>query len=175
MFYLQDLPDDETLHKFAGRYANMDVSAVKSCLILLRTGSDVLTGFELMLNRYGLSQGRFLTLIVMYRTPDVPANPSELAEKIGVTRATMTGLLDKLEKDQFIERHTDAEDRRKIYIRLTLKGISILEQMLPDYYDRISGLMKNLSEDERYQLTFLLQKVNTGLPALTEGYRLPGK
>ena len=168
MFYLRDLPDDNTLNEFAERYSNMDVSAVKACLVLLRAGSDLLTGFETMLSRHGLSQGRFLILIVIYRTPDESVSPSELAEKVGVTRATMTGLLDGLERDELIIRHAHPDDRRKICIRLTRNGIATLQQMLPDYYDRIGRLMTNLSEDERRQLVVLLEKVTAGLPALVK-------
>lgn len=169
MFYLRDLPDDKALNEFAERYSNMDVSAVKACLVLLRTGSDLLTGFEITLSRHGLSQGRFLILIVMNRTPDKAVSPSELAEKIGVTRATMTGLLDGLERDKLIKRYAHPGDRRKIALQLTSKGRHRLEQMLPDYYDRIAKLMKNLSEDECQQLVELLGKVTAGLPALVEG------
>lgn len=65
MFFLQDLPDDNTLREFAQRYPEMDASAVDACLKLLRTGSDLLAGFETMLSKHNLSQGRFLALIVL--------------------------------------------------------------------------------------------------------------
>jgi DNA-binding MarR family transcriptional regulator len=165
MFYLRDLPDDTTLKEFAERYENMDISAVKTCLVLLRIGSDVLTGFEAMLARHGLSQGRFLTLIVLYRTPDSPLSPSTLAELVGVTRATMTGLLDGLEKEQWLERIADPSDRRRLLIRITTAGMHILHRMLPDYYDRIGRLMTGLDATEREHLIRLLYTVNAGLPA----------
>lgn len=167
MFYLRDLPDDETLQEFAGRYPDMDPSAVKACLHLLRYGSDLLAAFEIMLSRHGLSQGRFLALIVMYRTPEEPISPSQLAAKVGVTRATMTGLVDGLEKEGLVERQESAEDRRKIGIRLTDKGGKVLERMLPDYYRRIAKLMENLSPAEREEMVTLLGKINHGLRALT--------
>ena len=91
MFYLKDLPIDKTLGEFSRRYPNMNPSALKTCAVLLRTGSDLLTAFEKILGDHGLSQGRFLALIVMNRTPDEEINPSTLAEKVGVKRATMTG------------------------------------------------------------------------------------
>jgi DNA-binding MarR family transcriptional regulator len=166
MFYLRDLPDDTTLKEFAERYDNMDISAVKACLVLLRIGSDVLTGFDVMLARHGLSQGRFLTLIVLYRTPETPLSPSALAELVGVTRATMTGLLDGLEQEHLLERVADPTDRRRLLIRITTDGIRVLQQMLPDYYDRIGKLMTPLAPHEREQLVTLLYHVQTGIPAL---------
>ncbi len=166
MFFLKDLPDDKTLGEFSMRYEGMDISAVKACLSLLRSGSTLLSHFEIMLGKHDLSQGRFLTLMVMNRTPDKSFNPSELAEKLGVTRPTITGLLDKLAKENLVERLHNEEDRRKISVILTDKGRKRLENMLPDYYFRIAGLMKGLSEAERAMMVELLDKIGFGLPAL---------
>ena len=166
MFYLKDLPTDKTLGEFAERYPNMNPSALKTCAELMRTGSDLLTAFETILGKHGLSQGRFLSLIVMNRTPDEEINPSTLAEKVGVKRATMTGLLDGLEKDGLVERLAHPEDRRKISVRLTAKGRRVLEDMLPDYYRHIAKLMTNLTEKDRLELMSLLGKVNQRLSVL---------
>ena len=166
MFFLKDLPTDQTLGEFSRRYPNMNPSALKTCAVLLRTGSDLLTAFEKILANHGLSQGRFLTMIVMNRTPDEEVNPSTLAEKVGVKRATMTGLLDGLERDGLIERLAHRQDRRKIGVRLTVKGRQVLDEMLPDYYRSIAKLMVNLTEKERLDLMSLLGKVNRGLSSL---------
>jgi DNA-binding MarR family transcriptional regulator len=166
MFYLKDLPTDTSLYEFSKRYANMNPSAIKTWAELMRTGSELLTTFEKILGKHDLSQGRFLTLIVMNRNPDDEASPSDLAEKVGVRRATMTGLLDRLERDDMIKRHAQHRDRRKIGLRLTSNGRQVLDEMLPDYYRSIAKIMANLTEKERLELTALLGKVNQGLAAL---------
>ncbi len=168
LFYLRDLPDDKTLREFAERYQDMDPLAVKACIALARTASDLLTGFEAMLSRHGLSQGRFLALIVMNRNPEEAIGPSELAAKVGVTRATMTGLLDGLHADELIVRQVHTDDRRRVSVRLTAKGLDVLERVLPDYYRRTSKVMGSLTSDERVQLLSLLKKVNQLLGAFTE-------
>ena len=167
MFYLKGLPTDTTLPEFSRRYPNMNPSAIKACAALLRTGSELLTAFEAILGLHGLSQGRFLTLIVMNRNPDEAASPSSLAEKVGVKRATMTGLLDRLERDDLIERRAHQRDRRKIGVQLTPKGRQVLAEMLPDYYRQVAKIMANLTEKERLELMTLLGKVNQGLSALS--------
>lgn len=167
MFYLKDLPTDTTLNEFSRRYPNMNPSAIKTCAALLRTGSELLTAFETILGNHGLSQGRFLTLIVMNRNPDEAGSPSSLAEKVGVKRATMTGLLDRLERDDLIERLAHHRDRRKIGVHLTSKGRQVLAEMLPDYYRSIAKIMAKLTEKERLELTTFLGKVNQGLSALS--------
>jgi DNA-binding MarR family transcriptional regulator len=167
MFFLKDLPTDRNLRDFAERYPNMNPSALKTCAELMRTGSDMLATFERILSQIGLSQGRFLTLIVMNRTPSEAINPSTLADKLGVTRATMTGLLDGLRKQGLIERQIHPEDRRKVGVLLTDSGHRILDKILPDYYRRFAKLTTYLDEGERQTLISLLKKVNQGLLTVT--------
>lgn len=168
MFFLKDLPTDRNLSEISQRYPNINPSAIKTCAELLRTGSELLAAFETILSRSGLSLGRFLTLIVMNRTPDDEINPSTLAQMLGVTRATMTGLLGGLEKEGLIERRSHAVDRRKMGVRLTSHGRQVLDAMLPDYYRHIAKLMTYLTEGERQTLVSLLKKVNQGLFSLNQ-------
>ncbi len=166
MFYLKDLPTPRTLSEFAARYSNINPSALKTCAALMRTGSDMLTAFEKILGSYGLSQGRFLTLIVMNRTPDEAVFPSLLADKLGVTRATMTGLLNGLEKNKLVVRLAHPEDHRKTGVRLTAHGRQILADILPAYYRNMARVTANLTEKERQELASHLKKINQGLSSL---------
>ena len=168
MFYLLDQPTSAEFQSLAQRYRDMDPDSVKATVTLLRTGSDLLTGFEKMLGHYKLSQGRFLILVVMNRTPDQPTSPSMLASQIGVTRATMTGLIDGLAKDGLIKRHMDKKDRRRYNLKLTRQGIELLENLLPDYWSRIFNLMSGLTKEEEKALVWLLNKVAERTDALTK-------
>jgi DNA-binding MarR family transcriptional regulator len=134
LFHLRDLPEDDTLREFAERYHQMDPAALQACIAL--TGSDLLTTFELLFSKHHLSQGRFPTLTVMNRTPERAINPSQLAERVGVTRSTMTGLLDGLHRDGLIQRIPHGEDPEKLCVLPTKKGGDLLELVLPDYYRR---------------------------------------
>jgi len=174
MFFLMDQPSQKQFEDLSQRYEQMDIGSVQSLVKLLRVGSDLLAGFEKMLKGYNLSQARFLVLVVMNRVPDQPVSPSTLADKIGVTRATMTGLLTGLEKEQLILRLPDKEDRRRSQLKLTLKGIQTLEAILPDYYSRISMLMQDITEADQAHLIRILDKVALGIPNLTGSAKCPG-
>lgn len=158
-FLLRELPRYEVLEARARRFPDLDVGAVEATLFLMRVGSDVLEGFAMHLQRCGTSQGRFLVMMLLDRYDNQPLLPSELAEKIGVTRATITGLLDGLERDSLIERRTHAHDRRALTIHLTQAARDWLEAMLPEHYRRIALLMSDLEPSERQQLIALLTKV----------------
>lgn len=46
-----------------------------------------------------------------------PLSPSELARRTGIHRATVTGILDRLERDGWVRRERDEEDRRAVVVR----------------------------------------------------------
>ncbi len=91
------------------------------------------------------------------------STPAGLAEKVGVARATMTGLLDTLEKDGVVSRGDDLHDRRTVVVRLTDSGRALLEKMLPDYFATVARIMQPLNAAEQRQLVRLLQKIQQGL------------
>ena len=99
-----------------------------------------------------------MLLFLLDVAPDGLA-PNALAEQAGVTRATVTGLLDGLEREGLIERHANAEDRRALCIRLTSKGKQLASTVIDQHGRWIAGLFGNLSVDERKQLAALLEKV----------------
>lgn len=169
IFLLKDLPRYEYLQEKAKRYPDLDAGAVDATLVLMRVASDVMEGLGHHFASHGTSQGRFLVLVLLERlSQEGVILPSEIAEKLSVSRATITGLMDGLEKDGYIQRQPHPDDRRALSIRLTDNGRSFLEKVLPEHYRRIAGLMSHLSDEERRQLVGLLTKVAQGKEALYE-------
>jgi DNA-binding MarR family transcriptional regulator len=159
MFYLRDLPKYEAIRARAARYPEVDAGAVEAFLTLLRTGSDVLAALEKFLSAHGLSQGSWTVLMVLNRDPAIPLMPSDLADKCGVTRATMTGLLDGLERQQLLQREPEPSDRRTLRVRLTPAGIERLDGMTHDYYRRVAKLMGDLNDADKRLLSEMLVRV----------------
>jgi DNA-binding MarR family transcriptional regulator len=96
--------------------------------------------------------------------------PSELAEQIEVTRGTITGLLDGLEKAGWVVRKNHPEDRRMLTVQLTEEGLAMLEKAMPEHFRRIQEFMSraNLSKEEQKQLVTLLDKVSNGISAFCD-------
>ncbi len=166
MLQLRDLPNIETLNKFAERYPEADVSAVLSFLSLLRVAGDLSAALDVCLSRHDLLQGRWWVLILLMRENSKTSTPSILAEKSGVSRATMTGLLDGLEQQHLVERMLTKADRRSIFIKLTEAGQTKLDVVMPDYYSRLRECMKALSGQDREKLQQILTVLNAGAVAL---------
>jgi len=159
MLKLKDLPDSKILTKFADRYPEANIDGVIHFLTLLRVGDDLSDVLDNFLGKYGLLQGRWWVLILLMREQDLMSTPSSLADKAGVSRATMTGLIDGLSKEGLVLRVTDATDRRKLHIKLTVLGQAKLDEVMPEYYRRVDRLMSILSPEEGEALTSMLIKL----------------
>ncbi|VUZ28148.1 Transcriptional repressor MprA [uncultured Comamonas sp.] len=135
-----------------------DVEGIRLCFQTLSLATAIDRDCAMLLAPHGLSEGRFVLLFLLDAAPDGLA-PNILAERAGVTRATVTGLLDGLEREQLIGRHADANDRRALCIRLTRKGKRVARAVFGQHGRWIASLYGNLSTPERKQLAALLEKV----------------
>ena len=170
---LKDLPRYDCLIEASKEFPDLDPSAVEAFLHLLLTGDDVFAVSERNLTEHGISHGRFGVLMLLWRSNQPrpteavddadcvpgPRTPAELADAAGVTRATMTGLVDTLERDGLVKREPDPNDRRMMSVVLTSKGEKFLQNFLPGHFKLISSLMATLTEAERKALVSLLMKV----------------
>jgi DNA-binding MarR family transcriptional regulator len=172
LLLLKDLPRYECLLEAAKKFPDLDPSACDVFLNLLRTGDEVFRVTENNYARHGLSQGRFGVLMLLKKRsaplpagagepcqPAGPLTPAALAEAAGVTRATMTGLIDTLERDGLVKRVRDANDRRMMSVNLTPKGRKLLEKILPSHFRAMAGIMSPLKESERKTLVSFLNKI----------------
>ena len=110
--------------------------------------------FNLMRRRYhqtvhgkvGTRQGQGKILSVLRREDGI--GQKELAEQLQIRPASLSELLDKMQKD-----------RRKINIFLTEDGKGISQQMIEARRDMASTVFGVLNEDEQEQLEMLLSKL----------------
>ncbi len=175
---LRELPGYNCLQRAAALHPDLNPLATESFFHLLRTGDLLFAQETRLLAQHGLSSSRFMVLMLLLNasnhadtdstpsTPSTPATastPAELADKAGVTRATMTGLLDTLAKDGMIERTPAPDDRRTTLVRLTEAGRTVLTEAAPGYFRHVASLLQSLSARELSQLLGLLQKLQLGI------------
>ena len=111
-----------------------------------------------------LSEGKFVLLFLLHGQSQ-GLSPHELAAGAGVTRATITGLLDGLERDGFVQRQAGQEDRRKIAVTLTGKGRTAAAKLFKEHTAWIGSLFAGLSSADQRQLGELLARVWRGTDA----------
>ncbi len=170
---LKDLPRYECLLEAAKEFPELDPSAAEAFLHLLRTADEAFGVAEHNLSAHNISQGRFCVLMLLWRSLQArkskmcgtdecipgPRTPAELADAANVTRATMTGLVDTLERDGFVKREPDQDDRRMMSVRLTARGEKFLREFLPGHFKITSSVTSTLTEAERKTLVRLLGKI----------------
>ncbi len=156
-FLLRDIPSRDTLDRFADRYPAVDPLATEAFLRLMRAGSDCLDFLDRTLHEHDLLHGRWITMVLLMREPDRTALPSELGRKQGVSRATITGLLESLENDGYVQRLADPRDGRRLLAKLTRKGVAKLDRVMPDYYQRVAELMAAFNPEQLETLIALLR------------------
>jgi len=167
LLMLKDLPRYECLLEVVRRHPDLDPSACEAYLNLLRAGDEAYRRSESFFNEHSMSPGRFTIMMLLYDKIEghpIPQTPADLAEMAGVTRATITGLIDTLERDGLVTRAHDSGDRRMMLIHLTPKGHSALESVIPGHFKQMAAQMAPLSEHERKTLVRLLNKL-AGDPA----------
>lgn len=87
------------------------------CFRLGKSVRKVARAYRDEIAAFRLTHGQFFLIVAIMEAEGLL--PSELAEKTAQDRATITGLLDRLAKDGWIERRPDRIDRRSFRIYLT--------------------------------------------------------
>ena len=163
---IRRIPRHDRLERMAERYPalGLDTSAIEAFMSLLGVAGQVSAAAAADLWRHRLAEGRFMVLVLLLESHPEPLSHSELAELSGVTKGNITGLVDGLERDEYVRREASGEDRRVTPIALTAAGRRLMEKVLPDHLRWISGLMSDLSASDRKSLLLLLAKVQASLP-----------
>ena len=162
-FSLRDIPKREILNDYSSRFPDINIGAVEGCIALLRTASDISKILDEHFSKYGISEGKFTILMLLYRQNDYQLSPISLSKKAEVTKGTMTGLIVGLENQGFIEKIPNPCDKRGYLVRLSSKGLCILEEILPIHYTLIAKLMSGLEDGQLKELTSLLNLLSNNL------------
>jgi DNA-binding MarR family transcriptional regulator len=135
-----------------------DETALAGCFTLLSVADAVFSACHERLAQYQLSEGRFAVLLSLHQSSS-RLTPSELADQAGVTRATMTGLLDGLERDGFVNKEEIDGDRRSFAVSLTPKGQKVMGKVIPLQLQWLESLFTDLTIGARKNLLESLQMV----------------
>lgn len=143
MFFLKELPSQDMLRAYQARFPEMNVAAVGEALHVLRRASILIRKLDAYFARHGLSQLRFLILIVIDREPAHRGLTStEILKRLDVSKPVLSRTLQALEADGLIATGPHGNDKRSRLIRLTAAGQERLHALLPGYYQLIEDFMR---------------------------------
>ncbi|MGD0528271.1 MAG: MarR family transcriptional regulator [Polyangiaceae bacterium] len=84
---------------------------------------------------------------------------SELSERIRAQNSTVTGIIDRMEREALVTRTRSTEDRRVVKIRLTDKGSKIARAIAVEPMEIFRGALDSLSAGETRELLKILTKI----------------
>lgn len=138
--------------------------AVQTVLWLTRAHDAAISVQTEELRPLNLSPSAFNMLMALRAAPDNTLEPCQLADQLLVSRPSVTGLLDTLQRRGLVERHPHSGDRRRLLVLLTEAGHQLLESHFPSLYQLQSDLVADLSADEQEQLVTLLRRIRGAVP-----------
>jgi len=157
----------ETLKKVCKKNHVVDEVRIEMFVSLIALNKELEAGKADNLKRYNMSEGRFFVLMTLWQA-ERPLKATEIAEGLGVSRATMTGLVDSLVEDELVSKTNSEVDRRIHALVLSKKGIALLKVILPDHFQRIKKFTEILSKDECRTLVAIISKLLKGLKGFNE-------
>jgi DNA-binding MarR family transcriptional regulator len=125
---------------------------------------------ETSVNEAGLSYAKYRLLMGLLFSEEAEGrpelNPSEISERQGTSRNTISALIRDLEEEGLIARTLDPDDRRRFNICLTENGRSLVRDHASRHLHMISQCFSSLTAQEERQLGELLAKIGASAAEL---------
>jgi DNA-binding MarR family transcriptional regulator len=132
--------------------------AKKVVLNVLYTQNFVTDKLNDVLKPYDISGEQYNVLRILRGQKGCPANMCVIQERMIAKSSNTTRLIDKLLLKELVTRKVCPENRRKIEVNITPKGLYLLEELDPKVIEHEQLFASNLNSEELIQLNELLEK-----------------
>ncbi|MEX0793728.1 MAG: MarR family transcriptional regulator [Pirellulaceae bacterium] len=155
---------DEVVRQWREARPDLDPSALAVVGRILRLGGHLERRANLVLQEFELPIGGFDVLGTLRRRGKPYAmTPTELMRSTMLTSGAITNRIDRLERQGLVERLPDPNDRRSLQVRLTRKGLKLVDATTGIRFEEANQAIASLSATEVAKLETLLRKMLRGL------------
>ncbi|MES2238963.1 MAG: MarR family transcriptional regulator [Bacteroidota bacterium] len=130
----------------------------KIILNIMYTQNILSERFNEVLKPYDLSGEQYNVLRILRGQKGNPANMCVIQERMVAKTSNTTRLVDKLLLKELVTRNVCPDNRRKIEVLITQKGLNVLAELDPKVIEHENALTSNLNPEELEQLNTLLEK-----------------
>jgi len=127
------------------------------CFKLNRVRRKINRYYEEKLAQFNITPPQFYVLSALWDKDEIRFK--DLSKRLDMDGATLTGILDRMEKRNFIKRIEDPKDRRSVLVCLTLKSKEIRPQMIDIAQDLDAEFRKEVVEEDYNKLLEVLDKL----------------
>ena len=149
---------------FNERYPGASQTATESAMNLVRTADLMVKRIGELVEPFGLTPSSGLMLGIL-ADAGTPLPPNQIAERLIISRATVTGLVDSLERRGYVRRVPHATDRRMLQIELTDEGRRVAHEFRVVVHRQQRAWLSPLSQAEQDQLIDVLHRLQASLAA----------
>ena len=153
---IQMVPD------FEERYPGSSPTATEAAMNLVRTADMLVKRIGELVQPFGLSPSSALALGILVDA-GMPLPPNQIASRLIISRATVTGLLDSLEQRGYVRRLPHSSDRRMLLIEPTESGCRVAHEFRVIVHLHQAGWLAILSKTEQAQLIDVLHRLQSVL------------
>jgi DNA-binding MarR family transcriptional regulator len=137
--------------------------ATEAVMNMIRTADMLFDEIGRLLRPLGVSAAGGLVLGLLRDRGAM--SPSELGDRLIVTRATVTGLVDSLERRAYVRRTANPADRRGLLVELTPAGLEVVGEVRTVIHHHEKSWMRVLSDPELQAFIGLLHRIQDSLAA----------
>ena len=98
-------------------------------------------------------------ILFMISSFEGKVHQKDLIERTRINPSSMSEFIDKLEEDGYLKREVDPEDKRATLLSLTDLGNARISELQDERKERLDKMFANLSNEEKEQLSELLDKI----------------
>ena len=133
----------------------------KTILNIIYTKNVISDKFNELLKPFEISEEQYNVLRILRGQKGIPCNMFTIQERMLAKTSNTTRLVDKLLLKELVNRAVCPENRRKMEISITQKGLNILSELDASVIEHEHFFSKNLTQEELTQLNLLLEKYRT--------------
>ena len=142
--------------------STIPINIAKKVLLNVTFTKNVISDkFQEIMKPYDLSSEQYNVLRILRGQKGTPANMCVIQERMISKSSNTTRLIDKLLIKEMVTRKECPDNRRKIEILITAKGLEILQKLDPLVIEYEEKFAANLTNTELENLNFLLEKYRT--------------
>jgi DNA-binding MarR family transcriptional regulator len=155
------MPDD-----FYDQTPDANVLATEAVMNTIRTADMLFDQIGRLLRPLNVSAAGGLVLGILHDHGSM--TPSALGERLIVTRATVTGLLDSLEQRGFVRRSANPVDRRSLVVQITPAGLTVLQELRTIVHRHEKAWLSGLSDPDLHSYVEQLHRIQYSLASVSE-------